>query len=180
MKASAQLAVLFTATLIAVCHATEYQQLQWSFAPPSSTGLYETRSDILEISDNETVTFFQSFGTSASMSFMGVCYTAGSLTNEFTMPMNEVVEGPIKFYIKCKTTNPSGSSTLTAFFKIKRTDNLLTPTGTIVIPVDNGGAVAIILESSVDLVHWTAAMPGTYGTSEQSRFFRLRASRVSP
>ena len=48
---------------------------------------------------------------------------------------------------------------------------------TVVIPDDGGGPVQIILESSTDLITWTAANPGTYGTSNSKRFFRLRAVR---
>ncbi|MBI5772971.1 MAG: hypothetical protein HZA89_04405 [Verrucomicrobia bacterium] len=48
---------------------------------------------------------------------------------------------------------------------------------TVVVPDDAGGPVQIILESSTDLVTWTAANPGTYGTSTTKRFFRLRAQR---
>ncbi|MDA0813029.1 MAG: hypothetical protein O3C21_11670 [Verrucomicrobia bacterium] len=56
-----------------------------------------------------------------------------------------------------------------------------TQTGqTVVIPEDAEGDVEIILESSKDLVTWTAATPGTYNsqTTEQ-RFFRLRAVKVA-
>lgn len=49
------------------------------------------------------------------------------------------------------------------------------PSNTVVIPTDATGSVEIILESSVDLVTWTAALPGTYGSSDNRRFFRVRA-----
>src|ERR1035437_2709435 len=52
-----------------------------------------------------------------------------------------------------------------------------TPSTAVVIPNDNGGAVTIVLESSTDLVNWTPALPGTYGTSSTNRFFRVRAQR---
>jgi hypothetical protein len=45
----------------------------------------------------------------------------------------------------------------------------------VVIPEDASGPVEIILESSTDLVNWTAANPGTYGGSTERRFFRVRA-----
>lgn len=45
----------------------------------------------------------------------------------------------------------------------------------VVIPEDASGPVEIILESSTDLVNWTAANPGTYGSSTEKRFFRVRA-----
>lgn len=54
----------------------------------------------------------------------------------------------------------------------------LTPSSAVVIPADSGGPVEIILESSTDLITWTAALPGTYGTSTTKRFFRVRGQRL--
>jgi hypothetical protein len=51
----------------------------------------------------------------------------------------------------------------------------VTPSGTIVIPSNASGNVQIIMESSSDLVTWTASSPGTYGSSTANRFFRIRA-----
>jgi hypothetical protein len=54
------------------------------------------------------------------------------------------------------------------------------PADAIVIPASATGNVQIILESSPDLVNWTAASPGTYGASAgTNRFFRVRAA-VTP
>jgi hypothetical protein len=51
------------------------------------------------------------------------------------------------------------------------------PADAIVIPASATGNVQIILESSSDLVNWTAASPGTYGASSATnRFFRVRAA----
>jgi hypothetical protein len=50
------------------------------------------------------------------------------------------------------------------------------PADAIVIPASSTGNVQIILESSTDLLNWTAANPGTYGPSAATnRFFRVRA-----
>jgi hypothetical protein len=50
------------------------------------------------------------------------------------------------------------------------------PADAIVIPASATGSVQIILESSPDLVNWTAANPGIYGASAgTNRFFRVRA-----
>ena len=51
------------------------------------------------------------------------------------------------------------------------------PSNAVVIPADAAGPVTILLESSVDLVTWNSAQPGTYGTSTTNRFFRVRAIR---
>lgn len=45
----------------------------------------------------------------------------------------------------------------------------------VVIPEDTSGPVTIVLESSTDLVNWTSANPGTFGSSTARRFFRVRA-----
>ena len=50
-----------------------------------------------------------------------------------------------------------------------------TPSNAVVIPSDANGSVSIILETSTDLITWTAANPGTYGASTPNRFFRVRA-----
>lgn len=51
------------------------------------------------------------------------------------------------------------------------------PADAIVIPASATGNAQIILESSPDLVNWTAANPGTYGPSAgTNRFFRVRAA----
>lgn len=52
-----------------------------------------------------------------------------------------------------------------------------TPSSSVVIPNDGAGPVTIVLESSTDLINWTAANPGTYGTTSSNRFFRVRAQR---
>jgi hypothetical protein len=52
------------------------------------------------------------------------------------------------------------------------------PADAIVIPASATGSVQIILESSKDLVNWTAASPGIYGASSATnRFFRVRGTQ---
>jgi hypothetical protein len=72
-----------------------------------------------------------------------------------------------------------GPAVTPAYFFYKLRDNVsttnTTPTSAVVIPTDATGPVNVILESSTDLVTWTAANPGTYGASTTKRFFRVRA-----
>lgn len=49
------------------------------------------------------------------------------------------------------------------------------PSNAVVIPADSIGPIEIVLESSKDLITWTAAEPGIYGATDQKRFFRVRA-----
>jgi hypothetical protein len=64
------------------------------------------------------------------------------------------------------------------YFSYRIHDNSPTPTqlpsNSVVIPSDANGNVRVVLESSVDMVNWTEALPGTYGASTTKRFFRIR------
>jgi hypothetical protein len=70
----------------------------------------------------------------------------------------------------------SGSSLLLSY---EMSDNesvsLSKPSNAVVVPADATGPVEIVLESSKDLITWTAAEPGFYGATDQKRFFRVRA-----
>lgn len=80
-----------------------------------------------------------------------------------------VVVGPCKITI---------SGTAGSFCTLQLTSpSQFTPSTAVVIPNDAGGPVTIIMESSVDLLNWTPALPGAYGTSSSNRFFRVRAVR---
>jgi hypothetical protein len=49
-----------------------------------------------------------------------------------------------------------------------------TPANSVVIPEDAAGNFNVVLESSTDLITWTAANPGNYGGTTTKRFFRVR------
>ena len=87
-----------------------------------------------------------------------------------------VIAGPavIRAYTFGNEYNAGKLSFLTA--KITRAGGSpsFTPSGAVVIPENASGQFQVILESSVDMVTWTAANPGTYGGSEAKRFFRTR------
>lgn len=83
------------------------------------------------------------------------------------------VVGPVTIRVKQSRL----SAKCVVGFEVKRATAPSQASSTVVIPDDSGAPVQIILESSTDLVTWTAATPGTYGTSTQRRFFRLRAQR---
>ena len=76
----------------------------------------------------------------------------------------------------------AGNVVLVATLKITTTQNTAVvsnyvPADAVVVPASATGNVQIILESSPDLVNWTAANPGTYGPSAgTNRFFRVRAT----
>jgi len=55
--------------------------------------------------------------------------------------------------------------------------SLTVPSTAVVIPSDEQGPVSVVMESSVDLVSWGSAQPGTYSATTAARFFRVRAIR---
>jgi hypothetical protein len=89
-----------------------------------------------------------------------------------------LIVGPATLEIVQSYTGAS-SQQLATFITYRKINQQLspatTPSNTVVIPTDAIGPVEIVMESSVDLVNWTAATPGTYGASTEKRFFRLRA-----
>jgi hypothetical protein len=100
-----------------------------------------------------------------------------SLTTQIFTGLTNILVGNI--------TYGTGDAAPSATFKIE-TPAVTTvisnyvPADAIVIPASATGNVQIILESSPDLVNWTAASPGTYSASAgTNRFFRVRAV-VSP
>ena len=66
-----------------------------------------------------------------------------------------------------------------ATFKITKSESDLgvVASNVAVIPNDANGQFEVVLESSVDLVTWTPANPGTFGGDTPRRFFRTRILR---
>jgi hypothetical protein len=96
---------------------------------------------------------------------------AGTISNLPT------VVGPATITLWATNSGYTDGST-TFFCTIQTTSSTsFNPSSAVVIPNDSGGPVTVILESSVDLVNWTPALPGTYGTTTSNRFFRVRAQR---
>ena len=97
-------------------------------------------------------------------------YTA---TQGASWPWPITISGPATVSLSLQTAGGDGFVTFKVFDNVSEN----TPSTAVVIPTDATGPVNIILESSADLVNWTAALPGTYGTSTTNRFFRVRAVR---
>jgi len=113
---------------------------------------------------------FHSSGLTISSQTLGT-YTG--LTNIMVTPSEAITNGQtisISFnpgLVTLSITTPPESLVISNYV----------PADAIVIPASTTGNVQIILESSSDLVNWTAANAGTYGpSSATNRFFRVRAA----
>ena len=82
-------------------------------------------------------------------------------------------QGPVQIFIQDEGGRNSRAIVGLKIIEFSETDSI--PTNSVVIPTDAAGPVEIILESSEDLITWTAANPGTYGSSTAKRFFRVRS-----
>lgn len=97
----------------------------------------------------------------ANYSSTGPQQTITGLTNIF------IVSANVPAWSTLQITTPATATTVSNYV----------PADAIVIPASAAGNVQIILESSTDLLNWTAASPGTYGASSTTnRFFRVRAT----
>lgn len=105
--------------------------------------------------------------------------TINTNTFEYVQSLDLTVAGPATIQLKVKNTNTYFQDACTVYATFRITDNepQFSPSTAVVIPTDATGPVSIVLESSPDLVNWTGALPGTYGSSTTNRFFRVRAIR---
>ena len=96
--------------------------------------------------------------------------------NEATRENLPVIAGPATL----RALNFSNLNAALATISIKRAGatNPVVPAQTVVIPDDATGDRQVQLESSTDLVNWTATQPGTFSSSNASRFFRVRVVRI--
>jgi hypothetical protein len=90
-------------------------------------------------------------------------------SSSFFVPF-EIV-GPASIELR----SDSGETYAIATFEVTRPASpSVTPSNAAVIPVDANGTFTVILESSTDLITWTAANPGDYSGNTVKRFFRTR------
>jgi hypothetical protein len=129
-------------------------------------GLIEFGSPVYRLSTPASVATYVMFSDENGGTFVGASGTdAIADGKKYAGPLTIKLEvGPGDRYpfvaATYRITNTTGVSVL--------------PSNAVVIPTSSGGA-QIILESSIDLVTWTAATPGTYSSTTQNRFFRVRA-----
>lgn len=142
--------------------------------------------ETLTISSNEVAEIIACTGSSVTHVYM--INTNGGVAS-VTYPANGglaanpiVLSGPRTIRAE-RVTSSSSAGMLTA----RVTDSVsyqaaksgFAPTSTLVIPTEPAGNTQVILESSSDLVNWTAAQPGVYGNGTSNRFFRIRAQKTN-
>ena len=110
------------------------------------------------------LTPFNRFSNGGSSVFSQMPQVFSGLTNITLQPSG--IGGGNTSWATFQITTPASANVVSNYV----------PADAIVIPSSATGNVQIILESSTDLVNWTAANPGTYGASSATnRFFRVRA-----
>jgi len=145
-----------------------------------SAGLPNKPSQTLTVASNQvaSVVSFYLYGTG----YLSVM--TGGVSNilfSTTAALGLVVAGPATMQLVSQS--PSGGDLCTVQLTTQNTPTVISnyvPADAIVIPASATGNVQINLESSPDLVNWTAANPGTYGPSAATnRFFRVRAAALN-
>ena len=153
---------ILTGFILAVASVPAHAQMQTLVVSPTSTN-----SEVINVSSNSCAVV-KSIGDESLL----LINVKGA---SFQTVENLTICGPatIQLRARCCTFPPSYAT-----IEVIKPAIQLMPSTAVVIPADAGGPVNIILESSTDLISWTGALPGSYGTSTANRFFRVRAERT--
>lgn len=92
---------------------------------------------------------------------------------QFEVFKDDVVEGPATIQIwaaLAQNQNPA------VWMTLERLPQAFPPDRTLLLP-QGSNSVAVALECSTNLVHWSTATNGIYGTPDAAKFFRIRAER---
>jgi hypothetical protein len=87
------------------------------------------------------------------------------------------ITGPAKLRIKPGKDTIGTNVSVYVSYDIVDYVGGMSPLGTAVIPSDSQGEFAVVMEASMDLKTWSAALPGNYAATPVSRFFRVRILR---
>ena len=133
-------------------------------------------SDPVTLAAGDTATLLYSSSASVQLE---VVIGLNTKTLGIYPPSHTSYPGPITLSgpatIRAKTSNTGAEIDLVTL-SVNRANSAenVVPANAVVIPEDASGQFQVILESSTDLLNWTAANPGTYGGSTERRFFRTR------
>lgn len=145
-------------------------QLQKVILKSSGSGPIPPQSVVIPEGKFLEIVSTSSFNTTPTFTIDGLRVT----------PTGLQIPGPATFEVRISDQTPPADCLVLVSFRLR--DNGPSDAATspfsgsaVVIPEDASGPVEIILESSTDLVNWSLANPGTYASSTQRRFFRVRA-----
>jgi len=137
-------------------------------------------SPVLTLLDGESVrvifSHFRGSGDTNSIELMVILDGEPYFYSRQTLIANwnlQTIVGPATLQIT-GATETYGYITL----QTHRVGDSFNPSNAIVIPSSPSGSVNVVLESSTDLINWSAAIPGSFGSNTEKRFFRVRAELV--
>jgi hypothetical protein len=186
------LQLLITFWIVNVSNSAQAQTVTLVATTPS-TGVttYSIESVVLLAGDTATIlSHYNTAGsTTAAVQIGTVEFTPptylsgspgsnGSPTRSPVQTAGLTIAGPAT--IRAKATgyaDPSyagRSSLVTVNITRANSTSSTAPLNTVVIPEQASGTFNVLLESSTDLITWTAANPGSYGGTTTKRFFRAR------
>ena len=168
--------LLFIAIAVSTldCIAAETITMQ---VPAGGSGVLRY-SDPVTLAAGDTATLLYSSNTGQSLQ-LEVVIGLNTRSLGIQTPSSTAYSGPITLSgpatIRAKTFNTNAEIELVTL-SVNRANSAenVVPANAVVIPEDASGQFQVILESSTDLLNWTAANPGTYGGSTARRFFRTR------
>ena len=163
-------------------------------APQAEQNQILTQSQVLRVKEGEVIIPKSLWSTGLGMTFhasashgvggstpivfsqVGIGVEPGVRTEDYAYPI--IGPASVSFHLTYQNRQAPG---IVFIYDLQKTINTISntspslPSNTVVIPTDASGPVEIVMESSKDLVNWTRAEPGTYGTDTPKRFFRIRA-----
>lgn len=113
-------------------------------------------------------------------SYANICLSVTVLGKSFKPNLENpyTIAGPARLMATSLNNNNGANGNLTVItVKVTRFDEAPETAGhgtAVVIPEQAQGIFQVVLESSTDMVTWTAANPGSYGGDTAKRFFRVR------
>ena len=149
---------------LAVANAAEYVALAVGGTNPAERIINLDPQDLVEVvAFSGNAKFYMTLPdgsvSSSVAAYSQAKYVYAGITRIRFLSMNSTGFCVLKITRNGTVTNPSA------------------PSNVAVIPNDAEGDFEVILESSVDLVTWTPANPGTFGGDTPRRFFRTRIVR---
>ena len=159
--------------------------------PASGLTAYSTESVVLAAGDTATIISHYAQASSiaaavqiGSAEFTPPVYLSGSPGSNGAPTPSPVptagltVAGPATIRAKAVGGGSASYAGISAFVTVSIARANSTPStaplNTVVIPESAAGIFSVVLESSTDLITWTAANPGSYGGGTAKRFFRVR------